>query len=350
MTDMRGAAEGDGSGGGLGDGLDGTARTLSRALVEALEAEGVLTDPAWREAFESVPRHLFVPEYHVPRAGGYERRRCDDPDPLGRRLWLEGVYEDVPLATVLRDGKPVSSSSQPSLMALMLRALDVRDGVDVLEVGTGTGWNAALLAHRLGDGHVTSVDVDPEITGPARERLAAAGHRPAVVTGDGALGCPERAPYDRIVATCAVDTVPAGWLARCRPGALVLAPVATGLLALRVESADRAEGRFLDTPAYFVPLRGAGTPRPRIDPADLPREALRTESFGFLLSLTGGEGDPAVVYEAWRRAGRPDRTRYGVTVNGREQWVWLDDPEGPVRWPLLPGGGTGPGGSAGGGG
>ncbi|GAA2440118.1 methyltransferase domain-containing protein [Streptomyces macrosporus] len=317
--------------------LDARARPLAEALVRTIEAEGALTDPAWRAAFEAVPRHLFVPYYYVPRVGGYVRRRRDDPDPLGRETWLTGVYEDEPLATLLRDGEPVSSSSQPSLMAMMLEELRVEDGMDVLEIGTGTGWNAALLAHRLGDEHVTTIDLDPEITRRARERLEAAGRRPTVVTGDGTRGCPERGPYDRIIATCALDAVPPEWTAQCGPGALVLTPMATGLLALRVTDAEHAEGRFLDTPAYFVPLRGGTPPRPRVDPGDLPREALRTESFGFLLSLTGGAPSPAATYEAWRRAGRPDRTRYGVTVRGREQWVWLDDPDGPNRWPLAPG-------------
>ncbi|PJE94198.1 methyltransferase [Streptomyces carminius] len=339
---MTGETDGRGKRGGRGGEFRDRARSLARALVRGIEAEGLLADPAWRAAFEAVPRHLFVPCYYLPLVGGYERLGRDDPDPSVRERWLTGVYEDVPLATRVRDGEPRSSSSQPSLMAMMLRDLRVADGMDVLEIGTGTGWNAALLAHRLGDAHVTTVDVDPEITGEARTRLAAAGRHLEVVTGDGALGCPERGPYDRIIGTCAVDAVPPAWPEQCRPGAVILTPMATGLLALRVTEPGRAEGRFLPDPAYFVPLRGDRPPRPRIDPADLPREALRTESFGFLLSLTGGGPDPGAAYERWRRAGRPDRTRYGVTVRGADQWVWLDDPDGPDRWPLRAGPGTGP--------
>ncbi|MCZ9339668.1 methyltransferase domain-containing protein, partial [Streptomyces sp. TRM76130] len=102
-----------------------------------------------------------------------------------------------------------SSSSQPSLMALMLAELRVADGDRVLEIGAGTGYNAALLCHRLGDdGLVTTVDLDPEITDSARRHLDAAGYHPAVVTGDGARGVPGRAPYDRIIATCALPAVP----------------------------------------------------------------------------------------------------------------------------------------------
>ena len=122
---------------------------------------------------------------------------------------MRGAYADAPLATRVRDGELLSSSSQPSLMAKMLAELAVRDGDAVLEIGAGTGYNAALLSHRLGDGLVTTVDLDPEITESARRHLAAAGHHPTVVTGDGARGCPERAPFDRIIATCTLQLDPA---------------------------------------------------------------------------------------------------------------------------------------------
>lgn len=160
------------------------------ALVREIEASGAFAaDPRWREAFTAVPRHLFVPYYYVATVAGYERRWGENPDPLAREQWLRGAYEDTPLATRLRDGELVSSSSQPSLMALMLAELRVEDGHQVLEIGAGTGYNAALLAHRLGDDRVTTVDLDPEITESARRHLDAAGYHPAVVTGDGARGC-----------------------------------------------------------------------------------------------------------------------------------------------------------------
>ncbi|MEU9296133.1 methyltransferase domain-containing protein [Streptomyces sp. NPDC048266] len=298
-----------------------------RALVREVEADGALTDPAWRAAFTDVPRHLFVPYYYVPGTGGYERLWSGDPDPGRRDRWLRGAYEDTAIATRVRDGELLSSASQPSLMALMLHALDVRDGHDVLEIGAGTGYHAALLCHRLGAEHVTTVDLDEEIAESARTHLAAAGYRPAVVTADGARGCPERAPYDRIVATCAVPSVPYPWLAQCRPGALVLTPLSTGLLLLRVRDPAHAEGRFLATSAYFVVLRGAAGRVPRPDPAG-------DEGFGFLWGLVGGTLDRREALSLWLRERRPERERFGVTVSGDRQWAWLDDPGGPYAWPL----------------
>ncbi|WP_376772863.1 methyltransferase domain-containing protein [Streptomyces himalayensis] len=318
--------------------VEAAAAAARARLVRDIEASGAWDDdPVWRGAFAEVPRHLFVPYYFVgapETARGYERLWGEDPDPKRRARWLRGAYEDGPLATRVQDGRLVSSSSQPSLMAKMLAELGVRDGDSVLEIGAGTGYNAALLAHRLGDDHVTTIDLEPEITESARRHLAAAGYHPVVVTGDGARGCPERAPFDRIIATCTVTSVPRPWIAQCRPGARILAPLATGLVALDVQEAGHAEGRFLHTPAYFVPLRGSGrqeTEPPQ--PGGLPRRALHNEMFQFLLALSAGSLDPMEALALWQRE-RPGRERFGITVSGDQEWAWLDDPEGPYAWPI----------------
>ncbi|MFD7990786.1 methyltransferase domain-containing protein [Streptomyces mexicanus] len=340
-TRDRGGTAARGTKGGPGGADDEEFASLAAraraALVRTIDASGAWArDPVWREAFAAVPRHLFVPYYYVAVAGGYERRWGESPDPGARERWLRGAYADVPLATRLRDGELISSSSQPSLMAKMLAALEIEDGDRVLEIGAGSGYNAALLAHRLGDdGLVTTVDLDPEITESARRHLAAAGHHPAVVTGDGARGVPERAPYDRIIATCALPSIPRAWLAQCTPGGRILTPIATGLVVLTVEDAAHAEGRFLDTPAYFVPLRGAGRPAPPAPRlAGVPAHAREDELFRFLPAVSGGRLDGRAAYELWRREGRPPRERYGITVRGAHAWAWLDSPQGPHTWPL----------------
>ncbi|WP_425833631.1 methyltransferase domain-containing protein [Streptomyces fractus] len=320
--------------------LEQLAVRLRAGLVREIEHSGAWdADPVWREAFEQVPRHLFVPYYFVGVPGGYERLWGEHPDPERRERWLRGAYADEPLATRLRDGELVSSSSQPSLMARMLAELRVRDGDRVLEIGAGTGYNAALLAHRVGAGNVTSVDLDPEVAESARAHLAAAEYRTTVVTGDGARGWPRRAPYDRIMATCALRSVPAGWLGQCAAGARILAPLSTGLVALDVlrdvEGRPYAEGRFLHTSAYFMALRGGADDRasePRV--GGLPHPVLRDELFRFLLTLTAGHLDPQGTLALWEREGRPARERFGVTVRGERQWAWLDDPDGPHTWEL----------------
>ncbi|MGW5254086.1 methyltransferase domain-containing protein [Streptomyces sp. NPDC004012] len=316
--------------------LQDLAASARAELVREIDASGAwAADPVWREAFEAVPRHLFVPYYYIGVTGGYERRRCDESDPERREQWVRGAYEDAPLATRVHEGELLSSSSQPSLMAQMLTELEIEDGNAVLEIGTGTGYNAALLCHRLGGGLVTTVDLDLEITDAARRQLADAGYHPTVVTGDGARGVPERAPFDRIIATCALHTIPAVWLAQCRPGARILAPLATGLIVMRVRDPGHAEGRFLHTPAYFVPLRDGtrSEPEPQ-DLGGLPRRARGHELFRFLLALTRHSLTAYEAYTLWEQERHPERDRFGVTISGDRSWSWLDDPEGPYAWPL----------------
>ncbi|MGH3495148.1 MAG: methyltransferase domain-containing protein, partial [Sciscionella sp.] len=104
-----------------------------------------------------------------------------------------------------KEGDISSSASRPDVVASMLAVLDVEAGMTVCEIGTGTGYNAAVLAARLGAENVTTIEIDPEIAARARRSLRATGHDVTVVTGDGALGYPPRAPYDRVIATASVQ-------------------------------------------------------------------------------------------------------------------------------------------------
>jgi protein-L-isoaspartate(D-aspartate) O-methyltransferase len=217
-------------------------------MVARMIDNGQLVSPGWRAAFAQVPRHSFVPAFY-------------QQTPMGQRLvnhlassdeWLTGVYEDRALV-ISPDGR--SSSTAPSLMAAMLQALEPAAGHHVLEIGTGAGYNAALLCQYLGDQNLTTLDIDPDLVEQARVRLADAGCRPTVVTGDGAGGWARNAPYDRLIATCAVDAIPQPWLTQLRPGGRIVTPIATGVAVLTHDGAGIATGRFLPEAAYFMPLR-----------------------------------------------------------------------------------------------
>ena len=246
-------------------------------MVEGLARRGEL-DPRWRAAFTEVPRHEFIPELvwrHDRDAGApcdlVPVRRRDDP-----QLWLERAYANAPVNTQVDDGHPIgeagrgrevtSSASMPAVVAQMLAALKVELGMRVLEIGTGTGYNAALLAHRLGAEHVVSVEVDPAVADHARQALATAGFGAVtVVSADGAEGYPPWAPYDRLISTAAAAEVPYAWVAQTRPGGLVLTPWGTpyypgGLLALTVHPDATATGRIVG-PASFMRLRAQRIPR-----------------------------------------------------------------------------------------
>ena len=236
-------------------GTSDTAR-LRAALAGELAAEGFLRSPVWREAFERVPRHVFAARYWVSEADGtWSQRDVADPDQDLQAHAMAMVYSNDTLVTRIdADGTAISSSTEPSLMALMLERLDARPGHRVLEIGTGTGYNAALLCHVMGSDAVTTIDLDPTLVSDAWAALSAAGYRPTVVCGDGALGVASGAPYDRIIATCGVDRVPGPWAAQLADDGALLLNLSKGIVLLRRVAGGGLGGRFLG-PAGFMPLR-----------------------------------------------------------------------------------------------
>jgi protein-L-isoaspartate(D-aspartate) O-methyltransferase len=156
-------------------------------------------------ALRDVPRHLFLPG-----------------------LPPESAYRDDAIVTKRdADGQPISSSSQPAIMAIMLDQLDLALGQRVLEIGAGTGYNAALMSHIVGSGGaVVSVDIDSEVAAQAREHLASAGYQDVtVVAADGAAGYPPSAPYDRVIATVGVSDLAPPWLDQLSPGGRIVVPL-----------------------------------------------------------------------------------------------------------------------------
>ncbi|MEA2615973.1 MAG: hypothetical protein QOE72_1756, partial [Chloroflexota bacterium] len=134
------------------------ASTLRCRLVENLVANGAPLDERWRTIFERVPRHVFVPRFEVSEWQGPSIKADSTVDP---DQWLELVYSDRPLVTRTdNQGASTSSSSAPRIMTLFLDALDIEDGSSVLEIGTGTGYNAAILCERVGSENVTTIDMD----------------------------------------------------------------------------------------------------------------------------------------------------------------------------------------------
>jgi protein-L-isoaspartate O-methyltransferase len=360
-------------------------------LAEAMPA-------AWRAAFLAVPRHAFIPDTVWVRRGGrpVALHRRHDPD-----AWLAACYADEPLAVQLDDGDGsgrghvTSSASMPTTVALMLDAAHLRPGHRVLEIGTGTGFNAALIAWRVGAAATTTVEIDPGLARRARAALNAAGWPVEVVTGDGTRGHAPGAPYERVVSTAAVHRVPYAWVAQTAPGGRVVTPWATAfhsgaLLRLRVLADGTARGRFGgDTAFMWVrdqrpphgsveervrPDHGAAASTTRLHPYEpvggfSASFAIGVRVPGMTSTLVHDGDDPAsgrytvhlmdpgsgawatwrvepgadahpvrqhgtrrlfdelaAAYQWWDGAGRPDHTRFGLTVTPGGQAVWLDDP------------------------
>lgn len=224
------------------------AEELRSVLVDRLCGDGVVRSAAVEAALRRVPRHLFVPGTSLEEAYADEAVYTKhDPD----------------------TGASISAASQPRIVAMMLEQLQAAPGMRVLELGAGTGYNAALLAALVGpEGRVTTVDVDDDLVAGAQDHLAAAGvANVEAVLGDGALGHPDSAPYDRIIATVGAYEVPTAWLEQLAPGGRLVVPlrlsgaVSRSIVFERAEYGWTSRGSEL---AVFMPLRGIGDDARRV--------------------------------------------------------------------------------------
>ena len=197
------------------------------------EPEGIgadIRDMRVRRAVAEVPRHEFVPEESRAEAYG------DFPLPIGF-------------------GQTIS---QPYIVALMTQALEPRPGSRVLEVGTGSGYQAAVLARLVG--HVYTVEIIPELALRAERDFRRLGiSNVSVRIGDGGRGWPEHAPYDGIVVTCAAPLIPRAWLEQLAEGGRLVVPVGAPRDPQRLELWQRqgdAFGSRLLAHVRFVPMTG----------------------------------------------------------------------------------------------
>lgn len=312
-------------------------------MVERLVEEGALA-AEWRGAFAAVPRHLFLPDEIADPDTGVPVDRY-----RGELRWLEAAYADVSVVTQVDDGarygpgEPTSSSPAPSSVAETVRRLRLAPGMRVLEVGTGSGYTAALLARFLGDDAVTSVEIDFELAEQARVRLMSAGLTPLVVSGDGMRGWAGRAPYDRVVSAVTVQRVPYAWVAQCQPGGRVLTPWGTafhhGVTAdLVVGPHGTAHGRFTGhTDRMWA--RADRTPRHLLETYVRPDDDEHTTTCSRLHpGEVVGDSDGAFavglqmpdVHRIVRLGGGPEDPRFTVYLLDSSTWSW-------ASWHIDPG-------------
>jgi protein-L-isoaspartate(D-aspartate) O-methyltransferase len=300
-------------------------------MVEALDL-----DATWRAVFGHVPRHAFVPRFVAcwpPEEKGSDGRALVDSE-IDPARWLDLVYSNR-LLIIVDDGERRSSSSSPGAMARFLDLLDVRDGSTVLEVGTGTGYNAALLCERLGSARVTSIDIDAELVEAARPRLAECGYTPTLAVADGWDGYSSHAPYDRIIATCSIPRIPDPWMDQLRVGGVMVAPLCggrfdSGLVALRRRDDGSLSGRLDRDSAAFMPMREADPVKPS---SSMTRADLLT-----LAEKGEGESRPCTVPPYMLDAGEPSMPPHfllRLDETTTWEWCWLDGPEGEPRAPAV---------------
>ena len=240
------------------DGAGVVVEGLVGGYVDGLVGRGVVRSAGVERAFRAVPRHWFVERFWV---GGREFA-CGVE---GEDGWVEAlgvVYSDEALITRRDDeGNPTSSASQPSVVAMMLEALDLEPGMRVLEIGSGTGYNAALMAEMVGDARlVTTIDIDADVVAQTGRLLGRAGYGGVnLVRGDGALGHAASGPFDRIVATVGCSDVAWAWADQLGPDGVLLLPLEHGgshpLVKLRAAGTDRLCGGVVGWTG-FMRIRG----------------------------------------------------------------------------------------------
>lgn len=277
-----------------------------QALVGALKNRGDLLDPAIEAALLAVPRHVFLSDLPL------ERAYADEAVPVKRDA----------------DGTVLSSASQPSMIALMLRQLALHPGDNVLEIGAGTGYNAALMQHIVGrEGTVTSVEIDKQVADQARVNLQHTGMgEVTIVESDGALGYAPRASYDRIIATAAVWDIPPAWIKQLKPNGILVAPVggaAQYSAAFRLQPDGSLYSRQ-NIPCRFIALRGI---------ASGPPVYRRVNASGLtLVSDSIGQIDPIAAHLLLSEDG--EQNQLGLTLTPAEYWqgllpyLELNTPEG----------------------
>lgn len=210
---------------------------LRNALVTDLVQRSVVRSPAVRDAFATVPRHLFLPNADIATA-----------------------YADRPVFIRWDAETPISSSTQPTMMAIMIEQLHLEAGNRVLEIGAGTGYNAAIMAHIVGDaGSVVTVDIDQDIVDEAAGNLSQTGyHNVRVVCSDGFEGVATERPYDGIIVTVGAYDVSPNWVDQLKDGGILVVPLwfKGANLSVALQKCNGELTGLSASPCTFIPIRG----------------------------------------------------------------------------------------------
>jgi protein-L-isoaspartate(D-aspartate) O-methyltransferase len=281
---------------------NGDAVALNRTLVDDLKNRGILQSQRIESAFQEVLRHHFLPA--TP---------------------LEEVYSDRAISAKQdQNGQWISSSSQPAIMAIMLEQLGLEPGHKILEIGAGTGYNAALMTYIVGEaGQVVTVDIDEDLVESAREHLTMAGYEQVqVVCADGGYGYPEAAPFDRIILTVAAPDITPAWWDQMKPdGRLVLPLTFKGSMkSIAFKQVDDHLESISVKECGFIPLRGdfAATSSNRVQLGPIQGLYVETDSEVPI--------DPDAVYRLLTSPGKDWETGVEVAVwdvLAGDLWMWL---------------------------
>jgi protein-L-isoaspartate(D-aspartate) O-methyltransferase len=206
-------------------------RTAINDLIIYLKNSKFLTDERVESALRNIPRHEFIPESE-----------------------LDYAYNNEPLPTMKKQ-----TISQPGVVTRMTEWLDVKDGQKILEIGTGSGWQSAILSYLVGTGNVYSIERHQELVKFAQENLKKLKiDNVHVILGDGSIGYSKAAPYDRIIITAACTEIPLPLIDQLNENGLILAPVGNDSQSLiLLQKTSKVMVEIKNQSKYvFVPLVG----------------------------------------------------------------------------------------------
>lgn len=200
-------------------------------LINIMKNSGFLTDSRVESAIRNTPRHEFVP-----------------------MSLQEKAYDDMPIPILNNQ-----TVSQPSVVSRMTEWLDVMEGQKILEIGSGSGWQSAILSYLVGRGKIYSIERHSELVDFAKKNLDKLGiNNVKVILGDGSLGLPKESPFDRIIITAACEKIPKSLFEQLSTNGLLVAPV--GEFTQSLVLIKKTSGRVVEIknePGYvFVPLLG----------------------------------------------------------------------------------------------
>ena len=227
-------------------------------MVSKLKEKDAIKSIEVEKAFNTVLRHKFIETFYL--STDLQQPIINQPDNANPEH-LKLIYSNKSIITRISDGKASSSTSEPFLMAYMLELLALSSNMKVLEIGTGTGYNAALMSEIVGNqNQIVSVDIQEDVIAQTRRLLSNAGYANInIVLGDGFYGVPEQAPYDRIIATVGTQDISPHWVAQLSTSGWMILPLYHGgwnpLVKIWWQD-DKLKGKVCGISA-FIPFQGS---------------------------------------------------------------------------------------------
>ncbi len=227
-------------------------RNALNAMIAEMREKEQLFSAGIEKAISEVERHRFIPVIYLPKDGKLEKFSVNAENP--EEFLLKEVYKNTPLIIDARGDKVISTSSQPGVMAMMLKAIRLGPGMKVLEIGTGSGYNAAVMSEMTGSGaNIYTIEVLENVGESARANLKGAGYDDVnVIIDDGGKGYASAAPYDAVIVTCSASTITASWIEQLKTGGYLSAPLATRGMETLVEMEKTADGSLKGVATHYV--------------------------------------------------------------------------------------------------